>query len=83
MRHYLREGKLPGERIGQQWFIKREALVKHQDKTDLYETRMKLLKEIQELRKQIYKETGRLFDGAAAVRRSRSERDKRFDRRMP
>ena len=26
VRRYLREGKLPGQRIGQQWFIEEEAL---------------------------------------------------------
>ena len=28
VRRYLREGRLPGRRIGQQWFIEEEALVR-------------------------------------------------------
>ena len=83
VRRYLREGKLKGQRIGQQWFIPKDALDSWKNGASLYERRMKLLREVQELREQIYKETGRLFDGPEAVRKSREERQEELEHRMP
>lgn len=83
VRRYLREGKLPGQRIGQQWFIPKDALSSWQDGTSLYQRRMELLKEVQALRQQIYQETGRLFSGAKLVEQIRAERDDELGHHLP
>ena len=77
VRRYLREGKLPGERIGQQWFVKKVDLESRRDHRK-YQEQLDLLEEIRRNRDAIYRETGRLFDGAEAVRESREERLKRL-----
>lgn len=83
VRRYLREGKLPGQRIGGQWSIPRSALKSPEDGDAIYQRRMKLLKEVQELRQKIYAETGRLFDGAELVNQIREERDAELEHRLP
>lgn len=82
VRRYLREGKLPGQRIGHQWFIKREALMAHKGEAR-YQEQMRLLEEIRRNREAIYKSTGRLFDGAGLVRQSREERMEELESRLP
>lgn len=77
VRRYLREGKLPGQRIGQQWFIARADLERLRRKApdkSIYERRIALLKEITELRERIYQESGTLPSGAQLVEESREAR---------
>lgn len=83
VRRYLREGKLPGQRIGQQWFIPREALRAWEDGASLYQRRMELLRQVQELREQIFQRTGLFPTGAELVEQSRSEREAELDHRVP
>lgn len=82
VRRYLREGKLPGQRIGQQWFIPAAALRSWQDGASLYQRRMELLRQVQELREQIFQRTGLFPTGAEMVRRSREERSRQLGRRL-
>jgi excisionase family DNA binding protein len=76
VRRYLREGKLKGQRIGGQWFVEEASL--DMKRPVWYEEQMNLLNEIRENRNAIYRETGRLFSGAEAVRQLREERLKKF-----
>jgi len=82
VRRYLREGKLPGQRIGGQWFIDRNALVA-QKREARYQEQMALLEEIRTNREAIFKSTGMLFDGAELVRQIREERDAELEHRLP
>lgn len=83
VRRYLREGRLRGQRIGGQWFVEETAISAMVDPKLRYEQQMELLRRIRENREGIYRETGRLFDGAGAVREVREERLRRFDRDLP
>jgi excisionase family DNA binding protein len=83
VRRYLREGKLRGQRIGGQWFIEESQLTRMTDRRARYEQQMDVLRRISENREAIYLESGRLFDGAEAVREVRRERLKEFDRDLP
>ncbi len=76
VRRYLREGKLGGKRIGQQWFIPRNQL--KPQLTKRYEEQMALLAEIRKNRESMAKR-GLMFDGTELVRESREERDKELD----
>lgn len=83
VRRYLREGKLPGQRIGQQWFIPKAALESWQSGASFYQRRMELLRQVQEIREQIFQRTGLLPSGAELVEQSRSEREAELDHRVP
>ncbi len=82
VRRYLREGKLPGKRIGGQWFVERDVLVAHKREAR-YQEQMKLLEEIRTNREAIYKSTGLLFDGAELVHQIREEREAELEHRLP
>lgn len=75
VRRYLREGKLPGQRIGGPWFIERDALKSLGEERSIFQRRMELLKDVRELRQQIFAHTGQLFSGAELVEESRAGRD--------
>lgn len=79
VRRYLREGKLRGERIGGQWFMKETAISAMADPTARYHQQMELLRRIRENREAISRESGRLFGGAEAVAQVREERLKESD----
>ncbi len=84
VRRYLREGKLPGRRIGQQWFIPREAVeMKSQKSTTVYEQRMTLLNEIREARPGYAASSGTMPTGAETLEQVRGERDAELERDMP
>ena len=77
VRRYLREGKLPGQRIGQQWFIPRgalEGLGRKAPEKSVYQRRIELLEEIRELRERINRESGTLPSGTQLVEESREAR---------
>jgi len=77
VRRYLREGKLPGQRIGQQWFIPRgalDSLGRKAPEKSVYQRRIELLEEIRELRERINRESGTLPSGAQLVEESREAR---------
>lgn len=82
VRRYLREGKLPGERIGGQWFIRRSSLQKKGNKESVYQQRMELLKEVRELREQIYVRVGELPSGSELVEQVRTERDAEIENHL-
>ncbi len=58
VRRYLREKKLPGERIGHQWFVPQKAL-EEEEMDRLTQKRLAILEEISVLREVIRKRLGR------------------------
>jgi len=72
VRRYLREGKLRGQRIGNQWFVEESAI---QDRmASRYEQQMEVLHSIRENREAILQESGVQPPAAEAIRQVRDER---------
>lgn len=69
IRRYLREGKLPGRRIGGQWFVDERTLRSSGGQRLLPE---ELIAEVDRLREEIRRKHG-TFDVVALVRKSREE----------
>ena len=61
VRCYLREGKLQGERIGQQWFVPEETINGRQQ-NDRQQQRRELFEQIKQEREAIAKRLGYRFD---------------------
>ncbi len=61
VRRYLREGKLQGERIGQQWFVPEETINGRQQ-NDRQQQRRELFEQIKQEREAIAKRLGYRFD---------------------
>lgn len=60
VRRYLRENKLPGKRIGNQWFVPVKAL--EQEEMDrLTRERLAIFEEVRALREVVYKRVGKLY----------------------
>jgi excisionase family DNA binding protein len=75
VRRYLREGKLKGQRIGNQWFIDEGALARSEEEEDAgWLISRKLLREIDEHREAMFRRNGIVFD---IVRELREDRDSR------
>jgi excisionase family DNA binding protein len=70
VRRYLREGKLPGQRIGGQWFIREESLRKTLNQSR-YEQRMALLRRIIKEREEIRARLGHGFNIEELIDESR------------
>jgi excisionase family DNA binding protein len=71
VRRYLREGKLKGERIGNQWFVD-EAALKPRKPRPLIPR--ELIAEVKEIRQRIAERNpGYVFDSAEMLRRVRGE----------
>ena len=75
VRRDLRDGKLKGQRIGNQWFVDEEALTKKQKPAEPLILRETLAR-IDELRKKINEENpGPPFDVVEMLRQHRGEDD--------
>ena len=72
VRRYLREGKLRGQRIGNQWFVEGSA-IQHRV-SSRYEQQMEVLHRIRENRAAILRESGVQPPAAEAIRQVREER---------
>ncbi len=81
VRRYLREGKLQGKRMGQQWFIPKSQLQPQLSKR--FEEQMALLEEIRKNREAIFRRNGIMFDGAEMVREAREGRIEELESRLP
>jgi excisionase family DNA binding protein len=78
VRRYLREGKLRGQRIGNQWFVEESAI---QDKmASPYEQQMEVLHRIRENRAAILRESGIQPPAAETVRQVREKRVRHLGR---
>jgi excisionase family DNA binding protein len=71
VRRKLREGKLKGQRIGNQWFVDEESLRKLRAKEPLIPR--ELLEDIDRTREAIFKRTGITFNAVALVNEVREE----------
>ncbi|MBI2918313.1 MAG: helix-turn-helix domain-containing protein [Chloroflexi bacterium] len=60
VRRYLREKKLPGERIGHQWFVPQKAL-EEEEMDRLTERRLAIFEEVRALREEVHKRLGREY----------------------
>jgi excisionase family DNA binding protein len=80
VRRYLREGKLKGQRIGNQWFVEDSAI--QDSATTRYEQQMEVLQRIRENREAILLESGLQPRGAEIIRQVRQDRMRQFDRRL-
>jgi excisionase family DNA binding protein len=80
VRRYLREGKLRGQRIGNQWFVEESAA--RDSMTTRYEQQMEVLQRIRENREAILRESGLQPRGAEIIRQVREDRMRQFDRRL-
>jgi excisionase family DNA binding protein len=69
VRRYLREGKLRGQRVGNQWFVEEASLEESRRREPLIPR--ELMREIDELREAIYRRNGIVFDAVEMVRESR------------
>jgi excisionase family DNA binding protein len=78
VRRYLREGKLQGQRIGNQWFVE-ESAVQHGADT-LYEQHMEVLHRIRENREAILQESGIQPPAAETIHEMRAERIRQLGR---
>jgi excisionase family DNA binding protein len=75
VRRYLREGKLKGQRIGNQWFVDEESM-NHKQKSAKHRPLIppEVMAKVDELRRQIAERNpGYIFDAVEMVRRSREE----------
>jgi excisionase family DNA binding protein len=68
VRRYLREGKLKGQRIGNQWFVEESSL-----ETPLPGKLIprELIEQLDELRERIYRRNGIIFDVVEMLRQDR------------
>jgi len=80
VRRYLREGKLRGQRIGNQWFVEESAT--RDSMTTRYEQQMEVLQRIRENREAILRESGLQPRGAEIIRQVREDRMRQFERRL-
>jgi excisionase family DNA binding protein len=80
VRRYLREGKLRGQRIGNQWFVEESAT--RGSMTARYEQQMEVLRRIRENREAILRESGLQPRGAEIIRQVREDRMRQIDRRL-
>ena len=72
VRRKLREGKLKGQRIGNQWFVDEESLRKLRAKEPLIPR--EVIEEVRRLREETARQNpGYVFDAVEMVRRSREE----------
>lgn len=71
VRRKLREGKLKGQRVGNQWFVEESSLRKQEAELPLIPR--ELLDEIDRTREAIYHRTGIVFDAVALVNEVREE----------
>ena len=78
VRRYLREGKLPGQRIGNQWFVEERVVAT----ATRHEQQMEVLKRIRENREAILRESGLQPRGAEIIRQVREDRMRQIDRRV-
>ncbi|MFQ5878947.1 MAG: helix-turn-helix domain-containing protein [Dehalococcoidia bacterium] len=60
VRRYLREGRLAGYRVGNQWFVPAAALASLRALSQEQEDHMKLVKEMQALRAELLRKYGYL-----------------------
>lgn len=58
VRRYLRENKLPGRRIGNQWFVPQKAL-EEEEMDRLTRERLAIFEEVEALREEVRKRLGR------------------------
>jgi excisionase family DNA binding protein len=72
VRRYLREGKLKGQRIGNQWFVD-EASLETGGKELAPLIPKELMDEIDATREAIFRRTGIIFDAVEMVRESRED----------
>jgi excisionase family DNA binding protein len=70
VRRYLREGKLKGQRIGNQWFVEQDSLRNLSMISDRLIPK-ELMEEIDELRERIFRRNGVVFDVVEMLRRDR------------
>jgi excisionase family DNA binding protein len=70
VRRYLREGKLKGQRVGNQWFVDKASL-KEAGKEPAPLIPRELMEEIKRARKAIFQRNGIVFDAVQMVRESR------------
>jgi len=75
VRRYLREGKLRGQRIGNQWFVEERTVGRA---TAQYEQQMEVLERIRENREAILRESGLQPRGADIIRQVREDRMRRL-----
>jgi len=75
VRRYLREGKLKGQRIGNQWFVE-EAALKDPDKTPQPLIPPELVAKIRKTREDIFRRNGIVFDVVEMVREHRDTPDR-------
>jgi excisionase family DNA binding protein len=76
VRRYLRQGRLQGRRIGNQWFVE-ESAMQHRT-SSRYEQQMAVLYHIRENRQAILQESGPQAPGAEIIRQTREGRMRRF-----
>ncbi len=69
VRRNLREGKLKGQRIGNQWFVEEAALKTDRQPRPLVSP--ELMARVKKTREEIFKRNGIVFDAVALVRESR------------
>jgi excisionase family DNA binding protein len=73
VRRKLREGKLKGQRIGNQWFVEEEAVVRDRGADEDRLVPRDLLDEIDRTREAIFRRNGITFDAVALVNEVREE----------
>jgi excisionase family DNA binding protein len=73
VRRYLREGKLKGQRIGNQWFVEEASLPSIEDGEPVFRPLIpkELAEEIRRTREAIFRRNGIVFDAVEMVRESR------------
>lgn len=72
VRRYLREGKLAGHRIGNQWFVEERALERLVSDGKIERLiPEEVMERIARTRQAIYERTGKTFDIVAALREDR------------
>lgn len=72
VRRKLREGKLKGQRIGNQWFVEEDGVQSRKTTKPLIP--LEVMAEVDELRRQVAERNpGYVFDAVEMVRRSREE----------
>jgi excisionase family DNA binding protein len=73
VRRYLREGKLKGQRIGNQWFVEEESIKEKRPKKKEFEPLVppELITEIDRTREEIYARNGIVFDVVELIREHR------------
>jgi excisionase family DNA binding protein len=71
VRRKLREGKLKGQRVGNQWFVDEQSLGKLKEKQPLVSR--DLLRRIDAIREAIFRRNGITFDAVALINEVREE----------